>query len=78
MQRSQVVPYNASRVYCADRLLVPTPTPRITPPREGLLAVRTGLGVRTLPEVSGQRAGGVRAACTSLCGSLSPKATEGP
>ncbi|PSC67438.1 hypothetical protein C2E20_8901 [Micractinium conductrix] len=48
--RSQVVPYNASRVYCADRLLVPTPTPRITPPREALQLVRTGLGVRTLPE----------------------------
>ncbi|KAL4435565.1 hypothetical protein ABPG77_002528 [Micractinium sp. CCAP 211/92] len=48
--RSQVVPYNASRVYCADRLLVPTPTPRITPPREALGLVRSGLGVQTLPE----------------------------
>ncbi|KAL4425168.1 hypothetical protein ABPG75_009184 [Micractinium tetrahymenae] len=48
--RSQVVPFNASRVYCADRLLVPTPTPRITPPREALGLVRRGLGVQTLPE----------------------------
>ena len=94
VSRSQVVPFDASKVYCAgeqlvtsrapvyqlikhctqrtcrrqlpaavfrlrpcrphpaaDRLLVPTPTPRITPPREGLMAVRRGLGVRTLPEV---------------------------
>lgn len=36
----------------ADRLLVPTPTPRITPPREGLQLVRQGLGVATLPEVN--------------------------
>ena len=90
ISRSQVVPYNASRVYCAgetptpqhcaasaafltnaavnvwvrvawpdvaaltlpaDRLLVPTPTPRITPPREALQLVQQGLGVQTLPEV---------------------------
>lgn len=36
----------------ADRLLVPTPTPRITPPREALGLVRSGLGVQTLPEAS--------------------------
>jgi hypothetical protein len=39
----------------AERLLVPTPTPRITPPREGLQAVRSGLGVATLPEASHRR-----------------------
>ncbi|KAI3435029.1 hypothetical protein D9Q98_003081 [Chlorella vulgaris] len=50
VSRSQLVTYNASKVYCADRLLVPTPTPRITPPREGLQLVRQGLGVATLPE----------------------------
>jgi hypothetical protein len=55
VQRDQIVPYNASRVYCAERLLVPTPTPRITPPREGLQAVRSGLGVATLPEASHRR-----------------------
>ena len=87
VQASQVLPYNASQVYCAgtdarrhdtctqlrgqqqpeaphqlhcsplhctaERLLVPTPTPRITPPREGLQLVRQGLGVQTLPAVSG-------------------------
>lgn len=39
------------QVYCADTLFVPTPTPRITPAREGLLATREALGVQMLPEV---------------------------
>ena len=50
---TQLLKYNASTVYCSDTLLLPTPTPRITPPREALLAAREALGVRTLPEVSG-------------------------
>lgn len=41
----------------ADRLLVPTPTPRITPPREALGLVRQGLGVQILPEASAQLLG---------------------
>lgn len=47
----RVVAYDPTRIYCADTLLLPTPTPRITPPREALLAAREALGVRTLPQV---------------------------
>jgi hypothetical protein len=49
--RRQIVAYDPTRVYCADRLLFPTPTPRITPARESLLAVREALSVPVLPEV---------------------------
>lgn len=51
---SSIVPYDPAREYCAATLLLPTPTPRITPPREALLSVRRALGVVTLPEVRGQ------------------------
>lgn len=47
----RVVAYDPTRIYCADMLLLPTPAPRITPPREALLAAREALGVRTLPQV---------------------------
>lgn len=41
--------YDPGRTYCANTLLVPTPTPRITPPREALEATREALGVMVLP-----------------------------
>jgi len=46
----QIVTYDPETLYCADLLLVPTPVPRITPPKESLLAVRSALGVTVLPE----------------------------
>jgi capsular polysaccharide biosynthesis protein len=48
---NQVVKYDPEAVYCAETLLVPTPIPRVTPPKEGLLAVRQALKIQTLPEV---------------------------
>lgn len=40
----RLVTYEPSKVYCAGTLLFPTPTPRITPPREALALTRTALG----------------------------------
>lgn len=51
IQPNQIVSFDPERVYCANTLLVPTPVPRITPPREALLAVRRALRIQTLPEV---------------------------
>ena len=50
VRSDQLVKFDPEAVYCADVLLVPTPVPRITPPKEALLAVRSALGVRVLPE----------------------------
>ena len=50
VRSDQIVVYDPEALYCADVLLVPTPVPRITPPKEGLLAVRSALGVKVLPE----------------------------
>lgn len=50
VRSDQIVAYDPEAVYCSDVLLVPTPVPRITPPKEGLLAVRSALGVKVLPE----------------------------
>jgi len=46
----QIITYDPETLYCADLLLVPTPVPRITPPKESLIAVRSALGVTVLPE----------------------------
>jgi capsular polysaccharide biosynthesis protein len=46
----QIVTYDPETLYCADLLLVPTPVPRITPPKEALMATRSALGVAVLPE----------------------------
>jgi len=46
---NSVVVYDPEAVHCADALLVPTPVPRVTPPREALAAVRSALGVAVLP-----------------------------
>jgi capsular polysaccharide biosynthesis protein len=46
----QIVTYDPETVYCTDMLLVPTPVPRITPPKESLVAIRSALGVEVLPE----------------------------
>ena len=46
----QIVTYDPEVLYCADLLFVPTPVPRITPPKESLMAVRSALGVTVLPE----------------------------
>lgn len=46
----QIVTYDPETLYCADLLFVPTPVPRITPPKESLMAVRSALGVTVLPE----------------------------
>lgn len=45
----QLIRYDPSTVYCIDELLLPTPTPRITPPLESLRATRSALHVRNLP-----------------------------
>ncbi len=45
----QIVVFDPLKLYCADRLLFPTPTPRVTPPREALGALREALHVGVLP-----------------------------
>ena len=45
----QLVRYDPDALYSADTVYLPTPTPRITPTREGLLAVREALGIEVLP-----------------------------
>ena len=49
-QGEDLVPYETDKAYSADVLYMPTPTPRITPPREALESVREALDVRVLPE----------------------------
>lgn len=49
VSKDQMVTFDPEAIYCADVLLIPTPVPRITPPKEALLSVRSALGVSTLP-----------------------------
>lgn len=41
--QDRIVRFDPEKVYCIDRLLFPTPTPKIEPPRESLVTLRTAL-----------------------------------
>lgn len=46
ISQDQLVVFDPEAVYCAEILYLPTPIPRITPPREALLLLRDALGIR--------------------------------